>query len=207
MTGQILASLLVGLIALHPSTAQYRPSDSEMAAAVLPLPVDMRAEAGVIHWDVRNGIQMYKRSSNGIACMLDNPDDEIYDVRCYDEQFWGVISRARQIGSETDTRAERDSVLNIEIEKGLLPLPKSPTAGYRILDRNSAYYGNSVALSDNASKWQSIHFPFRTAAELGLTESEELNREKLMPGIMPYVMWSGTWWSHVMIVHRLDWGE
>jgi hypothetical protein len=36
--------------------------------------------------------------------------------------------------------------------------------------------------------------PYRTAEQLGLPPAEN--------GIHPYVMSSGTWWSHVMIMER-----
>jgi uncharacterized damage-inducible protein DinB len=45
--------------------------------------------------------------------------------------------------------------------------------------------------------WQSVHFPFETAEALGLTEA----REGRQGDLMPFVMASGTWWSHVMIMH------
>jgi hypothetical protein len=42
--------------------------------------------------------------------------------------------------------------------------------------------------------WQSIHMPYRTAASMGLSTTED--------GIHPYVMASGTYWAHVMIMQR-----
>jgi hypothetical protein len=57
----------------------------------------------------------------------------------------------------------------------------------------SAFDSATTTTTAAIDTWQSIHFPFRTAAEVGLP----LTRE----GVMPFVMASGTWWSHVMIVH------
>jgi hypothetical protein len=58
----------------------------------------------------------------------------------------------------------------------------------------SAFDPTTTTVGEAINGWQSVHFPFRTASELGLPIAPE--------GVMPYVMDSGTWWSHVMIVHR-----
>lgn len=57
----------------------------------------------------------------------------------------------------------------------------------------SAYDPGTNSTTAAIDKWQSVHFPFRTAAEVGLPTEQE--------GPMPFVMASGTWRSHVMIVH------
>ena len=49
-------------------------------------------------------------------------------------------------------------------------------------------------VSDTIDAWQSVHIPYRTAASLGLPEGED--------GTHPYVMASGTFWAHVMIMQR-----
>jgi hypothetical protein len=42
--------------------------------------------------------------------------------------------------------------------------------------------------------------PFRTATEIGLPNESELSEAR--QATMPFVMASGTWWSHVMIMHE-----
>jgi PAS domain S-box-containing protein len=46
------------------------------------------------------------------------------------------------------------------------------------------------------ASWQSVHFPYKTAGEIGLPEEGQVSPT------MPYVMASGTFWSHVMIEHE-----
>jgi hypothetical protein len=50
-------------------------------------------------------------------------------------------------------------------------------------------------IADLIESWQSIHFPYKTAAEVDLPE------EGQVPSTFPYVMASGTFRSHVMIEH------
>jgi hypothetical protein len=60
----------------------------------------------------------------------------------------------------------------------------------------SAYNPATNTVSNEIEAWQSIHFPYKTAAEIGLPEEGTVART------MPYVMASGAFWSHVMIEHE-----
>jgi hypothetical protein len=184
----------------QPMTRQ--PSVQEaMDAAVLPLPTDLRRDAGVLRRVAPGRLERLRQSKNGMSCSVDSPDDDRFDVRCYHDDFWSVIHRARELGRTLATRAELDERLRREIELGELSLPAAPTAGYRMLGPISAFDFESGQAGPEIAKWQSIHLPFRTAEEMGLTEARELNQPALS-GLMPFVMASGTWWSHVMIVHE-----
>jgi hypothetical protein len=81
-----------------------------------------------------------------------------------------------------------------EIRSGRLPITKEPTAGYRKYGPVAGYDPAQNAVSDRIDAWQSIHMPHRTAASMGLSTTED--------GIHPYVMASGTYWAHVMIMQR-----
>lgn len=184
-----------------PVRAQYEPSDAEIAAAKLPLPAELREGAGVIHWNWIGQIQQLRPSTNGMSCNIDNPDNPVVDIRCYHDDFWTVIARSWKYSREVETPAERDSLLANDFASGALVLPEQPTAGYRILDLKSGTISAAGPWSPTARKWQSVHFPFCTAEEMGLPTGNETNLDG-MPGQVPYVMASGSWWSHVMIVHQ-----
>ena len=191
---------MLGMCAI-PSYAQYVPSESEIQIAKLPLPTELREGAGVINWNYVGNLMRYRASTNGMSCNVDDPGDEVVNIRCYNDQFWEVIARSREIGQTVTSWAEQDSIVAVEISAGTLQLPEAPTAGYRILDRESSMISLDGQKSPTARKWQSIHFPFRTADEMGLPTEEELNSDG-MQSYVPFVMSSGTWWSHVMIVHE-----
>ena len=57
----------------------------------------------------------------------------------------------------------------------------------------------STPTTGRLARWQSLHVPFATARAMGLPEESEIS--DAMRPLMPYVMASGTWWSHVMIEH------
>lgn len=193
--------LVLTVLLVIPVHAQYEPTEAEIAAAKLPLPAELREGAGVIHWDYVGRVQQLVPSMNGMSCNADNPEDEIVDIRCYHDDFWTVIVRSWKYSQEVESRAERDSLLAMDFESGALVLPDQPTAGYRIMDLQSGSISADGPWSPTARKWQSVHFPFRTAEEMGLPTGNENNLDG-MPSQVPFVMSSGSWWSHVMIVHQ-----
>ena len=188
-------------ISVSSANGQYTPTEAELKIATLPLPAELRDGAGVIHWDFEGQITRYVESSNGLSCNVDNPDDEIVSIRCYNDHFWPAIARSRELATVIESYEQRMVKMDEEIQSGMLSVPKMPTAGYRILDLVSGTINLSGPASPSAKKWQSIHFPFRTAEELGLRIGEEINEEG-MESFVPFVMSSGNWWSHVMIVHK-----
>ena len=194
--------LLVLLIASsYEVVAQFNPTEEEVAKSKLPLPVELREGAGVVFWAEDGSITTYIESSNGMSCTVDDPDDELIDIRCYNDQFWKVISQVRGLRREVGSSVQFAAQLSKRIESETIVFPDSPTAGYRIYD----YYNGNLELGSplptTSRKWQSIHFPFKTAEEMGLPIEEESN-EVGVDSILPFVMASGTWWSHVMIVHQ-----
>jgi hypothetical protein len=163
-----------------------------LAASLLPLPEALRAEAGVRVFSAA-GVSVVRPSTNGLMCTADRPEDDLFDVRCYHETFLAVMDFARSLRAKGVPDAELDTRLREAAQQGLIQLPASPTAGYRMLGPISGFDPAQNITTTAIDKWQSVHFPFRTAAELGLPTDRD--------GTMPFVMDSGTWWSHVMIVH------
>jgi hypothetical protein len=185
--------LFAALGAVGTLAAQAGPSSRVLAASVLPLPEALRAGAGV-RVVAPSGVSILRPSANGLMCTADRPGDDIFDVRCYTVDWLAVMDYVGLLRQQ----GVRDSVLDARLRdaerQGVIRFPDAPTAGYRMLGPITALDAATASAGEAIDKWQSVHFPFRTAAELGLPITPE--------DVMPYVMASGTWWSHVMIVHR-----
>lgn len=184
--------------------AQEREAEALLRVAVLPLPTSMQADAGVLLESPSGDIRWARESSNGFSCILRDHSrraPDLFDARCYSDEFWPAILRWWEVIPQYESRAELTEHMHRELEEGLIALPESPTAGYRIRGSMSDVDFESGTLGSDVVKWQSVHFPFRTSSELGLTEEREPSLDG-QPGGMPFVMASGTWWSHVMIVHQ-----
>ena len=185
----ITQSLLLVLLAV-PAGAQVPSPADQVAAAVLPLPDVLRADAGVRGYDAAGRPVELRRSTNGITCLGDAPGDTLFDVRCYDNRLLAVILRYRQLARGGDAGAA-DSALEAELAGARLAPPPAASAGYRMLGPVSAYDAATHAWTSAIARWQSVHLPMRTAAELHVAADRN--------GPEPYMMASGTWWAHLMI--------
>ncbi len=185
---------LILLLLTSPLTAQIRvpPPDEQIATAVLPLPEALRAGAGVRGYDASLKQITLRQSTNGMICTGDRPGDAEFDVRCYERGFLAVIDRNKQL-NRSPSFSTPNPRFEAEIKSGRLKVPGHPTAGYRMLGPIAAYDPKTGTWTAAIETWQSVHFPYQTAAEIGLPVDRE--------SVLPYVMASGTWWAHVMIQH------
>jgi hypothetical protein len=186
----MLKSLVAGLIVLVTAAPCFGQSRDQIAAAVAPLPAAMRESAAVVRMNAAGQAETLRNGSNGMVCIADRPDDDVFDVRCYRESFIHVVYRAFQLGGPK---------VAAEIEAGKVKLSNEPTAGYRCLGPTSSYDPVTHLVTGEGRCWESVHFPFRTAREVGFPDENEVP-EGLRQTI-PYVMASGRYWSHVMIEH------
>jgi hypothetical protein len=193
----VLVSILIfGRPPAVPQKLQIPPASQQIAEALLPLPDALRAHATVIGYAQDMKLIVLRSGTNGMVCTTTCPGDKNFDVRCYQESFMPIVRRVRELQARGKSEHETDHVIDSEIQAKTLPLPTSPAAGYRMLGPISAYSSATNSVGKEIETWQSIHFPYKTAAEIGLPE------EGKVPRTFPYVMSSGTFWSHVMIEHE-----
>jgi hypothetical protein len=193
----VLVSILIfGRPPAVPQKPQIPPASQQIAEALLPLPDALRAHATVIGYAQDMKLIALRSGTNGMVCTTTRPGDKNFDVRCYQESFMPIVRRVRELQAQGMSEHETDHVIDSEIQAKKLPLPASPAAGYRMLGPISAYSSATNSVGKEIETWQSIHFPYKTAAEIGLPE------EGKVPRTFPYVMSSGTFWSHVMIEHE-----
>lgn len=193
-------ALFVVLVVLGGLDARLLGADPsrEVGAAVLPLPDQLRVGAGVVR--LKGGVpETLRESANQMVCFANLGNAAEFDVRCYQQDFIVVVYRAFQLRAQGLASAEAEARITEEIKGGKIKLPAQPTAGYRCLGPASGHDQITNALTSEIRCWQSIHFPFRTAHEMGLMEESEIPES--MRTTMPYVMSSGKYWSHVMIEH------
>jgi hypothetical protein len=186
---------IIGLVVLLGAAPQTPPvPGAAIAAAVLPLPTQLRAGATVVRLNASFEPQELRKGTNGIVCIADAPNDDRFDVRCYRDTFIPVVYRAFQLGYRVSGEKVGD-----EIQAGKLHLSREPTAGYRCLGQAAGYDASRHSVDTRVECWQSIHFPFRTASEVGFPDEADVPEDQRRG--TPYVMSSGTYWSHVMIRH------
>jgi hypothetical protein len=192
-----LAAMVAAIVAApaHAQALQVASPEQQIAAAVLPLPEGLRAGATVVGYGPDLKLVTLRAGSNGMVCTGMRPGSTQFDVRCYHESFMPIVRRIAELREQGLGRQEIDRAIDAAVQSKRLALPTSPAAGYRMLGPASAYSAVTNSVGSEIESWQSIHFPYKTAAEIGLPE------EGTVPRTFPYVMSSGTAWSHVMIEH------
>lgn len=181
------ALLVAGWLAGSPLAAdaqeRARETDPRVAEATLPLPVDMRAGAGVI---AREGDRwMTLREGTGsFTCVADEPGDERFHVACYHVALEAYMARGRELRAEgLDTRASIARRWE-EIEAGTLAMP---SASLFQLVAEDGWSGDPA----DARSLTVLYVPYATAEELGLPTRPV--------GRLPWLMFPGKPTAHVMI--------
>jgi hypothetical protein len=190
------ALCLCSALGLDPAAAvaQAPPGPAQLAAAVLPLPAELRSGAGVVTVDRQGQPHIWRASANGMVCLADTPGDSLFDVRCYQASFIPLIYRVRQLIAQGVADSAFDATIDAEIRSGKLVIAREPTAGYRMLGPIAGFDSAHASVSDTIDAWQSVHMPYRTASSVGLPTTED--------GTHPYVMAAGTYWAHFLIMQR-----
>jgi hypothetical protein len=191
MIKSVTAALAVLLLAC-PASGQSQ--SQEIAAAVLPLHASLRNSATVVRLDAAGHPDTLRNGTNGVVCIADKPGDIEFDVRCYRDSFIHVVYRTFQLGANVSS-----TKVGAEIAAGQLKLSNEPTAGFRCLGPASSYDAATNSVSGEGRCWESVHFPFRTARDVGFPDMSEVPEN--VRQAVPYVMASGTYWAHVMIEH------
>lgn len=206
------ASAIVAVLMVSPipggAQSRWGPTlEEQIQAAVQALPTGLRDGAGILQM-VGSELQVVRDSDNGISCMVDDPSDDEMDVRCYHDDMWPAVLHSRVFAAQLDAsirgQARRDALydhMHQAIESGEVVMADRPTAAYRMWGPASAYHWDTGEIEPEMAKWQLIWMPFRTAEELGLPTNREPSEEGL-PGFMPFMEASGTWYAHVVIQHE-----
>ena len=201
-------TMAVFLAVLTPLVTPAQTNDStaaEVAAAVLPLPVSLRAGATVV---VHRGTDQYtvlRKGSNEMVCIREpiQGDGNAYAhgktfwAHCYHEMIFVAMKRAAEVreelvkaGKAADPKLVNDAI-DSEIKAGKLKLPDHPTMGFQMRGPLNGYNPAKNSVSPDIRAWQMVIIPYSTGLSLSLPETNTDG--------MPWVMSSGAWNSHIMI--------
>ena len=184
-----------------PGAQTSAESAQAIAAAVLPLPAQLRDAAAVVRLDASSMPVALRAGSNALVCIADRPGGDVFDVRCYHKDFIDVVYRSFQLGGTGTSGPRVTESIERELKDGKLKMTLAPTFGYRMLGPVSAFDPRTMSVGREIRSWQSVHLPYKTTAELGVIEDRAIPQNQRTTIPIPYTMASGTYWSHVMIVH------
>jgi len=170
-----------GRAVLHSATYQ-------IAAAVTPLPEEMRAGAAVLGYTAIGKAPMVLREGkNDMICLLPDPQSTAFHAACYHKAMEPFMARGRALRASGVTGGQVDSVRFAEVKAGKLSVPTQPSMLYQI------FGGTFDSVTAKASGGNSLfvtYIPFATPQTTGISARPSATS--------PWIMFPGTPKAHIM---------
>jgi hypothetical protein len=190
------AATLLLVCAPFASQAQSLPPVPEqVAAAVMPLPAELRDGATVMGFRTAGKLEMLRRGTNGMTCLALYATRADFHVACYHENLEPFMARGRELRDQGVTGTRVDSVRFREIADGKLKMP-AQGALYSLSGKKEVW-DPAAGTVKGAMPLAVIYMPFATTATMGLTSKPQ------GPG-QPWLMFPGTAKAHVMLVGSMS---
>lgn len=187
----LLPFLAVGLRAQAPIPS----AEQQVAAAVLPLPADLRAGARVMGYREAGKLVVLREGTNGMHCLalyVTRPD---FHVACYHRDLEPFMARGRELRAQGVTGAQVDSVRFREVRERKLPMP-AMAALYSITAKREEYDAAANKLTGAPGLLAVVYVPNATPASTGITAQPR--------GDGPWLMFPGTIKAHIMMVGTMS---
>jgi hypothetical protein len=169
------------------ATAGVPSAEHQIAAAVLPLPVDLRANATVMGYAPDGRFVTLRSGSGPMNCLASNPTMDRFHVACYHKSLEPFMARGRQLRAQGVTGDQVDTVRFREARAGTLKLPKEPAVLYSL---TGGSFDPAAGAATGARALFVVYVPFATAESTGLSA-------KPLRGT-PWIMSPGTPKAHIM---------
>ncbi len=170
------------------------PVDEQIAAAVLPLPAEMRAGATVMGYKTAGKLETIRPGTNGMNCLALYVVRENFHVACYHQGLEQFMARGREIRAAGTPENRVDTVRFAEIKAGKI---KMPVAGalYTLTGPKTAW-DPRTGKATGANALFVVYMPYATTATTGITSA-------MVKGT-PFLMYPGTEKAHVMIMGSMQ---
>lgn len=191
--------LLLGLmapVALGAQSAAQRAltADQQIALAVLPLPVELRANASVLGSDANGSMVPLRTGDGGMTCLAPNTAAPRFHVACYHRSLEAFMARGRALRASGVTGEAVDSARFAEIRAGSLVMPTQPASLYS-LTGDWAVVDTDSLTANGARSLFVVYIPFATGKTTGLSEKPKRGT--------PWLMNAGTPKAHIMFVPEM----
>lgn len=190
-----LAAVALLPVALAPCSASAQQSTTDqIASAVLVLPKEMQAGAGVLGYRTAGKLEQLRPSKNGMLCLADDPAVEEFHVACYHESMEPFMARGRSLRVAGTKGTAVDSVRYAEVKSGKLKMPTAPASLYQVFAPKDAYNAATRTLSSGRVVTV-VYIPYATEASTGLSAKATAGQ--------PWLMFPGTPKAHIMFTSSM----
>jgi hypothetical protein len=167
--------------------AALPPAAQQIAAAVLPLPADLRASATVMGYAPDGRFVTLRDGAGAMTCLASNPKLERFHVACYHKSLEPFMARGRELRAQGVTGEQVDSVRFREARSGKLKLPKEPALLYSL---TGGSFDAVTGTTTGSRPLFVVYIPFATAESTGLSAVAARGA--------PWIMFQGTPKAHIM---------
>lgn len=184
----VLASAILPLT-LH-AQADIRPVAEQLISATLPLPKDLRADAGVMGYKTAGKLEILRAPKNGMMCLANDPSAASFHVACYHESMEPFMARGRELRDGGTAGTQVDTIRFAEVKSGKLKMPTQPSSLYQ-MNGPKGDFNPATGLAPNSKPTYVVYIPFATTMTTGLSSKPD--------GAKPWIMYPGTPKAHIMI--------
>lgn len=189
MTLQRALFILPLLAATLEAQRSIPPAEQQIAAAVLPMPSELRAGATVMGYRTGQELVVLRRGSNGMTCLALYVHRDDFHVACYQDGLEPFMARGRALRAEGVLGPQVDSVRFRESLSGQLRMPIA--AALYSLSANKADFDPSTNTVKGARSLTVIYVPGATPLSIGISAVPSQTA--------PWLMFPGTPKAHIMI--------
>jgi hypothetical protein len=162
-------------------------ADDQIAAAVLPLPVEARPTATVLGYGSDGKLTTLRKGTGTMICLADDPKIAAFHVACYHDAMEPFMARGRALRTSGVTGPQVDSVRFREAKAGTLKVPNNPSSLYSL---TGGTFDPATKTAPGARWLYVVYIPYATGASTGLSEKPQ--------GNAPWIMFAGTPKAHIM---------
>ncbi|CAN5896254.1 hypothetical protein BH11GEM2_BH11GEM2_07810 [soil metagenome] len=163
------------------------PAAWQVAAAVTPLPEELKAGAAVLGYETAGKLVTLRAAKNDMICLAPDPAVKSFHSACYHKAMEPFMLRGRELRASGVKGAQVDTVRFAEVKKGSLKMPAQPSMLYQIF---GGTFDEASGKVTGGSALYITYMPFATTASTGLT-SKPSDKS-------PWLMFPGTPKAHIM---------
>lgn len=178
-----------------PAKSTTPPAAEQIAAAVLPLPQEFRADARVLGYRAGSHTLVPLREGKGpFTCLASDPEGQGFHVACYHQSLEPFMARGRALRASGVKGDQVDTVRFAEVRAKKLAMPTHPASLYQLFGPPDAFDPAS-GTAPKAKPLFIVYLPGATAASTGLST-------KPAEGT-PWLMFPGTPKAHIMLEPKM----
>jgi hypothetical protein len=188
-----LLAVAFAALSLGAQNAPVPPAAQQIAAAVLPLPAEMREGATVMGYKEPNKLVVLREGKNAMNCLalyVTRPD---FHVACYHKSLEPFMARGRELRAQGVTGARVDTVRFAEIKSGKLKMPAQGSL-YTITTKKENFDAATNKVKD-AGLLVVLYIPGATPETTGISAQPREDG--------PWLMFPGTPKAHVMMAGKM----